>query len=595
MRKPEMLSGERSTDMGKDTKENKKKKGFFNFKGMRIEARLKKAFNSIIAIASVGSVAGILALLIVVANFEKAMENYALPQGDIALFMNEYAECRSNTRGIIGYEDQEEIDLLVAKHETRVQNTYTRLDDIKDTIVTKEGEAAYAKIETALAAYFAKEAEIISIGATTDQELCRKAQDMAIKELTPLYDTLDAATLELMNINIEKEHEMETLCEVLEIGAIILMVVLIIAAGAISKRIAHIISKGISKPLAELEGRFGSFAEGDIKTPFPTSTAEDEIAGLMNASHDMAERLQLIIFDVERLCEEMSNGNFNVNSECESAYCGDLESLLIAIKNMNINVSSALKDVEAVAEQVNFGASNLAEAAQNLAEGATDQAASVQEMLATMNTVSNGLRETVNSVDEAYQQALNCANDAQHSRTEMGNMVESMNRISDTSKKIENIISEIESIASQTNLLSLNASIEAARAGEAGRGFAVVADEIRNLADQSAKSAVDTRELVSNTLYEIGEGSKIAYRTADVLDGVVDAIQKIADTSKALSENSQVQAEAVEQADMGITRISEVVQSNSAAAEETSATSEELSAQAVTMHELVSRFQLKES
>ena len=581
--------------MGKEMKEGKKKKGFLNFKGMRVEERLRKAFNIIIIIASVGSAVGILSLMVVVANFEKAMENYALPQGDIALFMKEYAECRSNMRGIIGYEDQDQIDLLMGKYDGRVQTTKERFAAIKDNMVTKEGKEAYAKIEAALEAYLAKEAEIIAIGATTDQELCRQAQQMAIKELTPLYESLDSATLELMNINIEKEHEMEVLCEALEIGAIILMVVLLMCAAVISKRIAYVISKGISKPLAELEGRFASFAEGDIKTPFPTSTAQDEIAGLMNASRDMSERLQQIIFDVEKVCEEMSKGNFNVDSECEQAYCGDLAKLLVSLREMNTNVSSALKDVEEVAEQVNCGATNLAEAAQSLAEGATDQAASVQEMLATMNTVSDGLRDTVESVDAAYHQAMKCADDAQLSHKEMGNMVESMNRISITSKKIENIITEIESIASQTNLLSLNASIEAARAGEAGRGFAVVADEIRNLADQSAKSAVDTRELVSNTLFEIEEGSKIAYRTADVLDGVVDAIQKIAESAKELSESSQIQAEAVEQADQGIARISEVVQSNSAAAEESSATSEELSAQAMTMHDLVSRFQLKEN
>ena len=151
----------------------------------------------------------------------------------------------------------------------------------------------------------------------------------------------------------------------------------------------------------------------------------------------------------------------------------------------------------------------------------------------------------------------------------------------------------IQQIASQTNLLSMNAAIEAAHAGESGKGFAVVADEIRILADQSARSAVNTRELVSNTLHEIEEGSRIANRTADVLYEVVDAIQKIAETSKTLSENSQIQAEAVEQADMGIARISEVVQSNSAAAEESFATSEELSAQAMTMHDLVAQFQLK--
>ena len=578
-----------------DKKKTQKKKGAFNFKGMRIKERLNKAFNMIICISAIGAVFGIIALIVVVTNFKNAMENYALPQGDIALFMNEYAECRSNMRGIIGYEDQELIDTLMKKYETRVQNTYQKLEDIEATMVTKEGREAYAKIEAALDAYLAKEAEVIKIGATTDQEQCRIAQEMAINELTPLYEALDAATLELMNVNIEKEHQMEVVCEVLEVCAIVLIVVMIVVSAVISKRIAVIISGGISKPLEEVEERFVSFSEGDIKSPFPTSDEEDEIASLMNASHSMAEKLQLVILDVERLCKDMSNGIFNVSSNCEEAYCGDLRELLDAINNMNANISEALRDVELVAEQVNIGATNLAEAAQSLAEGATDQAASVQEMLATMDTVSEGLNETVTSVDEAYRDALKCANDAQLSHKEMGNMVESMNRINITSKQIENIIAEIESIASQTNLLSLNASIEAARAGEAGRGFAVVADEIRNLADQSAKSVIDTRELVNNTLFEIEEGSKIAHKTADVLDNVVTAIQKIAETSKSLSENSQEQAESVEQAVQGIARISEVVQSNSAAAEESSATSQELLAQAVSMHDLVARFELKES
>ena len=127
-------------------------------------------------------------------------------------------------------------------------------------MVTTEGKNAYAKIQDALEAYFAKEKEIISIGATTDQELCRKAQEMAINELTPLYDALDAATLELMNINIEKENTMEIVCNILEFGAIILIVILIITAVIISKRIAHVISKGIAVPMTELQERFGSFA-----------------------------------------------------------------------------------------------------------------------------------------------------------------------------------------------------------------------------------------------------------------------------------------------------------------------------------------------
>ena len=571
---------------------SKGKKGLFG--GMRIEKKLKKAFNIVTVISAFASFVGMMAIIIVIGNFKNAMNNYALPQGDIALFMNEYAECRSNMRGIIGYEDQDLIDTLLEKHAIRKEATYERLADIEKTIVTNDGRAAYDKIVVALEAYFAKEAQVISIGATTDQEQCRRAQEMAINEITPLYEALDNATLELMNINIQKEKEMEVICEVLRTCAVLLMVVLLVLASIISKRIANIISKGIAKPLAELEGRFKSFAEGDIRSEFPTSNEEDEIAGLMNASHDMAENLQLIIADVQGGCEAMASGNFAIESENAHLYVGDLYGLYDALNNMRDNVSKALQEVEELAVQVNVGATNLAEAAQDLAEGATDQAASVEEMLATMNTVSEGLKDNSLSVNESYDQAMKCANDAQHSREEMGRMVDAMNRISETSKKIENIIAEIEDIASQTNLLSLNASIEAARAGEAGRGFSVVADQIRNLADQSAKSAVDTRALVANTLFEIEEGNKVAVRTSEVLDEVVESIKGIAERSKLLSEQAVTQAEAMEQADAGISRISEVVQSNSAASEESSATSEELSAQAMNMNELVSRFQLRD-
>ena len=578
--------------MGKD---KKNQTGFmsFNFKGMRIEERLRKSFNVVILLASIGSVVGIIAMIIVTWQFEYSMNNYALPQGDIALFMNEYAECRSNMRGIIGYEDQDTIDMLLEKYETRKKTVYERLDKIKETVVTNDGRNAYEKIERALEAYLAKEGEIIALGATTDQELCRQAQAMAIAEITPLYTALDEATLELMEVNIAKEEQMEGFTSALEIGSLVLMLIVLVVAATIAKRISSHIASGIANPLSELEDRFDAFAGGVITTPFPQSNSKDEIAGLMNSSYGMATKLNQIIFDINRLCDEMGKGNFDIHTECESSYVGDFKGLLIAVQTMTHNISETLVEVNDAAEQVNIGATNLAEAAQDLAEGATDQAASVQEMQATMNTLSEGLKQTVHSMDDAYKQATKCAQDAHLSRQEMGNMVASMNRISETSKKIENIIAEIEDIASQTNLLSLNASIEAARAGAAGAGFAVVADQIRNLADQSAKSAVDTRALVEDTLFEIQEGNKVAYRTSEVLDGVVKLVEGIADTSKMLSENAEQQSLAMEQADAGIERISEVVQSNSAAAEESSATSEELSAQAMSMSDLVSRFNLK--
>ena len=568
--------------------------GIFNFRGVRIEKRLKKAFNLTSIISIIASLVGLIAIIVVTVSFKNAMNNYALPQGDIALFMNEYAECRSNMRGIIGYDDQNLIDTLQQKHAVRKEKTYERLADIKETTVTSEGLAVYNEIERALETYFEVEAEVIKMGLTNDPEMCRKAQKKAIEEVAPLYEKLDEATLRLMELNVEKEHEMETICMILEYGAMALMAILTISILVVSKTISAIIAGGIAKPLNELCDRLVTFEKGDLSSPFPHYYEDDEVGNMVQAVSMTTSKMQRIFGDMKSLLNEMAEGNFNINTSCEGDYIGDYKELLLALRQMNRKVDTALKDVRDASEMVSIGSTNLAEGAQALAEGATDQSASVLEMQATMEDLTKGLEKCADDMNRAYYQAQECAAAAETSKVEMGSMVATMERISDTSSKIESIISDIEDIASQTNLLSLNAAIEAARAGDAGRGFAVVADQIRNLAEQSAQSAINTRKLIEGSVNEISIGSAAAIKTAEVLEGVVTSVENIAGTSKELSENVKSQVEAIEQAHIGINKISDVVQSNSATAQEAFATSEELSAQASSMDALVAKFQLRE-
>lgn len=373
-----------------------------------------------------------------------------------------------------------------------------------------------------------------------------------------------------------------------------LIIVIVIATATIySNSLSKVISKSIERPLSELKNRFITFAEGDIDSALPTVESEDEIQELVQGVSAMADRIRIIIKDSGSLLNEMSDGNFAIETECAEAYTGAFADLLTGVRKMNKEIDTTVRGVSDASGQVLAGSTNLSEAAQSLAEGATDQAASVEEMQATINELTEGIKTTAEELGIAYNEAHKYAEVAEGSRDDMEVLMQAMNRISETSEKIGEIIIQIEDIASQTNLLSLNASIEAARAGEAGQGFAVVADQIRNLAEQSAKSAVDSKELIEAAIHEVGDGNMYAKKTSASLREVVDGIQTIADSAKKMKEISIEQAESMEQVEVTAERIAEVVQNNSAAAQETSATSEELTAQATTLSEMISTFKLR--
>ena len=562
-------------------------------KEMKIKKRLNTGFKMVTGIATIAAVLGIIALLVASNRYEYAMENYGFSQGDIGNAMALFSDTRSALRAVVGYDEDDMIEAQTKLHDQKKEEFETYLKEIESSMVFPKAKDAYNTLVSDLDGYWDIDEKVLELATSSLEDGYLQAQKIDEEELSPQYDQIYKDLTTLMELNVKKGDTSKASLHVMELILMIAIIAVIIAGIIISIRIGNTMALDIEKPLTALSDRLKSFAQGDLDSPFPESEADDEIKEMVTEAEQMAKNLNLIITDAGELLGEMAEGNYAIGTKIGDKYVGKFVALKDSMTKMNHQMNTTLQHVEDASKQVSAGSENLAESAQMLAAGATDQAGSVEELTATITNITENVNATAEKLEASHQKASRYAKQADNSREQMASLTEAMGRINETSTKIENIISDIEDIASQTNLLSLNAAIEAARAGEAGKGFAVVAEQIGKLAEQSAKSAVDTRELIEGSLQEIAEGNKAAENASVALEEVVEGIKEIAEDSKILSEQSAEQAKAMEQAESGVTQISEVVQSNSAAAQESSATSEELSAQAISLNELVGQFVLR--
>ncbi len=558
-----------------------------------IEKKLTGSFFKVAAIAATAAIVGLIALIVISNRYSYALTNFGFAQGDIGKALFEFADARSSLRAAIGYDNADAIANVVKQHEEGKVRFDSYFAQVEKTIVSEDGRKTYDEIKAELDAYWELDAEIMALGATTDRALCVQAQELALSELAGKYNSIYSKLESLLNVKVDEGNDLSTMLTIIAGVLLAVIVAMIVIAMLLALKIGKGMAKSIAEPLVKLGERLKTFAEGDLSSAFPEVNTGDEVEIMTKDVIHMADNLNVVIGDIGEVLGEMADGNYAVKSKVPDRYTGDFQKLYESMRTMRNQMKDTLIAIGEASKQVSDGSGDLATASQSLAEGATDQALAVQELHATISDITEGMEKSAESADDSYIKAQQYASEADHSKDEMHTMMKAMERINDTSTKIGNIISEIESIAAQTNLLSLNASIEAARAGEAGRGFAVVADQIRELADQSAKAAVDTRELIEGSLKEISDGNSSAERAANAIESVVEGIKQIADFSKSLKVMVGDQTEAMRQAEIGVNQISEVVQSNAATAQEASATSEELSAQATMLDELVGRFVLE--
>ena len=372
---------------------------------------------------------------------------------------------------------------------------------------------------------------------------------------------------------------------------IIIPVIAVVGMPLLSKRVVQELTQNILEPLEQIEKAADDMAHGNLEIDI-SYQGEDELGKLAESFRNTSFYLRGVVDDINQLLTEFAKGNFDARSHDIEAYQGNFGEILKKLEATENNLSQTIKNVQESSDQVSAGADQLAQSAQGLAEGATDQAAAVQQLTSSVAEVATHIEENTKSTDSVHDQesGLQSRQTAKCKDERTGRSHAAYFR---DHHDIQVVIGKIESIASQTNLLSLNASIEAARAGEAGKGFAVVAEQIKNLAEESASSAEETRVMLTNSLNQVSVGSSVADETSQFMSEMIEQLDAVVMEVAKIRQISDQQAESVKRISDAVEQVNGVVQSNSATSEEVSATSEELSASAENLDEMVSEFILR--
>ena len=479
----------------------------------------------------------------------------------------------------------------IKKLESQIQDTDAKLEAIMSAnSKAQKGQDDYEVANAAWEKYRGASDEILQLSREGKQQEASKLMTGEVYEDYKSFSKKLNILCDKFQVELDQAKTMANVCTVI-------IFIVIVAAGlaiaVVTTLIGKIITNSITEPVKQIDAAVASLRKGELSNvEMLTYESEDEfgdtIRNLKEAMGILADYVSEISVEVKAIAQ----GDLTRNGDDITDFLGDFSELKTSLLYILKRFNSTLTEISNLAEQVSSNSSEVENASKSLADGATEQAGVIEELNATIDTVVDMAEDTAKETQNASARVKASANKANEEKEKMNELLTEMEHITEISKEIGNIITDIEDIASQTNLLSLNASIEAARAGEAGKGFAVVADQIGKLAADSAKSAVNTRDLIDKTLVEIEKGNTITRTTADAFNQIITDMESFAELAENTMEKANSQAESLEQIGQGIEQLSGVVQGNAASSEENTAISINLAEGAAKMHDRVNIFKL---
>lgn len=479
----------------------------------------------------------------------------------------------------------------ITKLESQIQDTDAKLEAIMSAnSKAQKGQDDYEVANAAWEKYRGASDEILQLSREGKQQEASKLMTGEVYEDYKSFSKKLTILRDKFQVELDQAKTMANVCTVI-------IFIVIVAAGlaiaVVTTMIGKIITNSITEPVKQIDAAVASLRKGELSNvEMLTYESEDEFGDTIRNLKDAMGILADYVSEISVEVKAIAQGDLTRNGDDITDFLGDFSELKTSLLYILKRFNSTLTEISNLAEQVSSNSSEVENASKSLADGATEQAGVIEELNATIDTVVDMAEDTAKETQNASARVKASANKANEEKEKMNELLTEMEHITEISKEIGNIITDIEDIASQTNLLSLNASIEAARAGEAGKGFAVVADQIGKLAADSAKSAVNTRELIDKTLVEIEKGNTITRTTAESFNQIITDMESFAELAENTMEKANSQAESLEQIGQGIEQLSGVVQGNAASSEENTAISINLAEGAAKMHDRVNIFKL---
>ncbi len=514
------------------------------FSNFKIGPRLASAFGLLLVLFAVTSAVGITRLSSLNDNID-ILTNRRMVNIDRARDIKDNANVVARSmRNAILADAADTIAVEVKRiDDMRAQNRQI-LQSLDSSITTEAGKAQVKAFVESRAAYFALVDKVIALARANKDEDARKLllNDVRIVQ-TDYFKRIDA----IVDSQTAAAQQTAQDAQVNYAHARTLQISLALIAIGISIGMALLITRSITRPVAEAMAVSKRIEAGDLSGEIPAGS-KDEVG-----------------------------------------------QLLASLRAMQTNLSNVVGGVRQSAEGVASASSQIAQGNLDLSQRTEEQASALEQTAAAMEELGSTVRTTADNAQQANQLARGAAEVASRGGEVVGEVVQTMQAINDSSKKVADIIGVIDGIAFQTNILALNAAVEAARAGEHGRGFAVVASEVRSLAQSSAQAAKEIKALIGISVEQVEKGTTLVDRAGQTMTEIVGAIQRVSHIASEIGSATKEQSTGVGQIGNAVSQMDQVTQQNAALVEESAAAAQTLKGQAQQLVDAVAVFKLADA